>query len=113
MPSNLRLQATVGVEVSAEGNCCVAPRAEPRALAARRKMLDEKEVRIETERSVEDVVRRLNEAIASNRMRSAFQPQLAGTVTPEVSFCADTVRGQQITAIPYFTAVFVGSTVRQ
>src|SRR5262245_50683295 len=47
------------------------------------KMLDEQEVRIETERSVEDVVQRLNEAIASNRLRSALQPRLAGTVTPE------------------------------
>jgi len=46
-------------------------------------MLDVQEVRIETERSVDEVVRRLNEAIASNHLRSALQPHLDGTVTPE------------------------------
>jgi len=53
------------------------------ALAVRKKMLDEKEVRIETERSVDDVVRRLNEAIACNHLRAGLQPRLVGTVTSE------------------------------
>ncbi len=66
-----------------QGTPALARRTLFATLAARLLMMDEQAVRIETNCPIEDVVRRLREAIACNRLRSPIQPQLAGTVTPE------------------------------